>query len=293
MEPTREINALFKLIDDPDEDVFSVVSSKIVDFGKGIIPNLEHLWENTISEEVQTRIELLIHRLHLSDLHQDTIRWRDSSYHDLLEGSLLVSRFQYPDLGVTGVMQEIEKIRRNVWLELNAYLTGLEQVNVMTSILYNYYNFKGSEVSYSNPEEFLVHKVLDTKRGNAIANGILYLVLCGMLDIPIKAINIPRQFVLAYFDENDNLFDPPRENDLNQIQFFVDALSGQVFSHKDIDNYFKRISVPPVAAYFKPQSNKDIIRLLLEEFSKCFDNEKDAYKQAELLALSKLIGNNE
>ena len=44
MENNKEISALFILIDDPDEEVFDAVSQKIVDYGKPIIPNLEHLW---------------------------------------------------------------------------------------------------------------------------------------------------------------------------------------------------------------------------------------------------------
>ena len=68
MEESKEITALFHLIDDPDEEVFDAVSKKIVDYGKPIIPNLEHLWETTPSEETQARIELLIHRLHFRDL---------------------------------------------------------------------------------------------------------------------------------------------------------------------------------------------------------------------------------
>lgn len=39
MQENPEISALFTLIDDPDEEVFSTVSQRIVDYGKGIIPN--------------------------------------------------------------------------------------------------------------------------------------------------------------------------------------------------------------------------------------------------------------
>jgi len=140
MQHNREISALFTLIDDPDEEVFTTISQRIVHYGKGIIPNLEDLWENTLNEEVQERIELLIHRLHFSDLVTDIKEWNNSAYHDLLFGALLVSKFQYPDLQTTPVLQDIEKIRRNVWLELNSFLTPLEQANVITSIIYNYYN---------------------------------------------------------------------------------------------------------------------------------------------------------
>ncbi len=288
MKENKEISALFTLIDDPDEEIFSTVSKRIVDYGKSIIPNLENLWENTPNEELQDRIELLIHRLHYSDLVNDLTDWKNSAYHDLLFGALLVAKFQYPELQTTPVLQEIEKIRRNVWLELNSYLTPLEQANVISSILYNYYNLKGTEVAYINPDDFFIHKVLQSKKGNALSNGILYLVLGELLDIPVKAINIPKQFVLAFFHSD---FDPLTYtgNPQDKIQFYVDATTGQPFTNKDVDNYFKRISVPPIASYFKPVNHKRIIQMLIEELAKCFKEPAKKYKFFELMELSDLL----
>jgi transglutaminase superfamily protein len=287
MEETKEISALFNLIDDPDEEVFGAVSERIIDFGKTIIPNLEYLWETTPNEEIQGRIEIIIHRLHYTDLVEDFRQWSLSGHHDLLVGALLVSKFQFPDLTTSPVLLEVEKIRRNIWLELNNYLTPLEQVRIVTGILYSYYNLKGTEIAYSDINEFLIHKVLESKRGNQLSNGILYLILCELLDIPVKAIGVPKQFVLAYFKPG---YSNEGANDLvNKIEFFIDPSSGMVFTHKDIENYFKRISVPPVDSYFKPLSNKRAIQHLIEEASKCFDNEKDGYKRDELLNLAKLL----
>lgn len=288
MEENKEISALFHLIDDPDEEVFGVVSNRIVDYGKGIIPNLENLWENTISEGIQERIELLIHRLHYRDLTEEFVEWNRQPHQDLLTGALLVARFQYPELTSAPVFQEVEKLRRNIWLELNSYLTPLEQINVLTSILYNYFNLKGGEVNYQLTDEFLINKQLETKRGNGIANGVLYLILSELLDVPVRAINIPRQFVLGYFKAEYD-FEKHAEEPLYKAEFFVDPMSGHVFTHKDVDNYLKRINVPPVDSYFKPLSNKKIIQQLLEEFSKCFDTDKTRYKQNELKQLSELI----
>ena len=132
-----------------------------------------------------------------------------------------------------------------------------------------------------------MHKTLQAKRGNQISNGILYLVLCELLDIPVRAINLPKQFVIAYFKpgySEENLPDP-----YHKIEFFIDPASGQVFTHQDVESYFKRISFPPVSTYFKPRLNKQVIVQLLEEFSKCFDAEKEKYKQKELIELALLL----
>ncbi|PVD53122.1 hypothetical protein DC498_07110 [Terrimonas sp.] len=288
MEETREISALMTLIDDPDKDVFATVSDRIISYGKLIIPNLEHLWENTPDENVQEKIELLIHRLHYQDLQQDFSEFAKSGSQDLIAGALLVSRYQYPDLVNTSVYQEIEKIRRNIWLELNSYLTALEQINILNRILFTYHKYKGVEISYQHQEEFLLNKVIETKRGNSIINGIVYQVLCQMLDIPVKVIKIPRQYLLAYFDTSYEYFNPQKETTTG-IHFYIDPMNGHIYTQKDVDNYFKKISVPENPLFFKPMSNKAIIQFLCEEFSKCFEEASVQYKQTELRSLAGIL----
>lgn len=287
METNKELTALFQLIDDPDEIVYNAVTEKIVSFGKDIIPNLEDFWESIHDEDTQERIELLIHKLHLRELTADFIAWKDGEA-DLLGGAILISRYHYPEMDVKQTLKEIEKLRRNIWLELNSYLTPLEKVNVLNSIFYNYYKQKGVEISYDTPDTFLINKTLESKKGNAISNGIIYQVLCEQLDIPVKAINIPRQFILGFFDDQHGSATPVGHAS-EKIKFYIDPLSGQMYSHKDIENYFKKLSVPPVTSYFRPMSNNRIIQFLLEELSKCYDTDRHQYKIQELLALSNLL----
>lgn len=287
MQESKEISALFHLIDDPDEEVFGSVSDRIVSIGRAIIPNLENLWENTPDHNVQERIEMLIHRLHFRDLVEDFTNWKNGSC-ELLQGALLASRYHYPEMNAPTTLQEMEKIRRNIWLELNSYLTPLEQVNVITGILYSYYKLKGNEVSYDYPEDFLITKVIEQKKGNAITNGILYLIVCELLDIPVRAINIPKQFILGYFDVDYNFPNPTKQKS-EKINFYIDPLNGQIYSHKDVENYFKRISVPPTPSYFRQLGNKRIIQHLLEEYAKCFTNDTSLYKKNDLIFLAKLL----
>lgn len=280
----KEIAALLHLIDDPDEDVYNTVSDKIISLGKDIIPNLENLWENAHNEDTQERIEILIHRLHLRDLTAEFEDWKNGES-NLLVGAILVSKYHYPDMQPALIRQEIEKLRRNMWLELNNYLTPIEKINVLNSIFFNYFKQKGVEISYDSPDPFLINKTLETKKGNAISNGVILIILCELLDIPVKAINIPRQFLLGYFDDQYDVVNPVGHAS-EKINFYIDPLSGQMFSHKDIENYFKKLSVPPVTSYFRPLSNRRIIQFLLEELSKCYDNDRNHYKMEELLALA-------
>lgn len=288
MNENREINALFHLLDDPDLEVFDTVASKILLYGKDIIPNLENLWENTIDEAIQERIELLIHRVHYQDLQAALRVWGLSDAQDLMQGAILAARYQFPDLIDSQIITEIDRIKRNIWLELNNYLTPLEQINVLNSMIYNYFGLKGEEVSYQRKNQFFINQVIESKKGNPITNGIIYQSLCAMLDLPVYAVNIPRQFILAYFDSYVD-FSAPIEPTDHRILFFIDPIQGQIYTQQDVDTYLKRVQVPSVPSYFKPQSNKRLVQFLLEELSKCFRDDKDAYKQDELMNLASIL----
>ncbi|MCO6496304.1 MAG: transglutaminase family protein [Chitinophagaceae bacterium] len=283
----EEINALFYLIDDPDEEVFNSVSTKLVSMGKGILPNLEHLWENTPDEGLQHRIEMIIHKLHFQDLVSDFEKWKKNSP-DLLQGSLLVSKYLYPDLSHTRTFQEIEKLRRNIWLELNSYLTPLEEVAVISAILFNYYKLQSNTVSYEIPDDFLLPKLIENRRGNVISSGILYLILGQMLDVPVAAIKIPKQFIIAYFT-TEYQYPNPVKRRTEQIKFFIDPLNGQVYTQKDVEEYFKRNSIELDTSFFQPMSNTEVISHLLRELANCFDNEPSGYKKDDLLFLAQTI----
>ena len=288
MHETKEINALFHLLDDPDQEVYDTVANKILLFGKEIIPNLENLWENTVDESIQERIEQLIHRVHYSDLQVALQQWSKAESPDLLQGAILVARYQFPDMQPGQVVAEIERIKRNIWLELNNYLTPLEQINVLNSMIYNYFGLKGEEVAYVRKNQFFINQVIESRKGNPLTNGIVYQSLCAMLDLPVYAVNIPRQFILGYFDTFYDFTEMPRPDD-TRILFFIDPIQGQIYSHQDVEGYLKRMSIPATPYYFQPQSNKRVIQFLLEELTKCFQDEKDGYRKDELRTLIKLL----
>ncbi len=288
MQSSKEIKALLHLIDDPDDEVFDTVAEKLVNYGREIIPNLEQLWEVTADQSVQERIEHLIHRVHFQDLHAELYEWSCSRQPELLRGAILVAKYQFPDLNVPAILAQFDQIRRNIWLELNNYLTPLEQVNVFNSILYNYYKLQGHELTERDPKYFFINQVLESKQGNAYSLGVLYLSLCELLDIPIFAVDVPRQFVFAYIDTLHNFYSSSTEG-IQQIQFFVDPMNGMVYTQKDVDTYLQKINAKNRQEYFAPQLSKRIIFKMLEELSLCYKYKREEQKAEEIQQLMNIL----
>ena len=288
MHPAKEISALLRLIDDPDSEVYDTVASKLLNYGKDIIPDLEQLWEMTVDEGVQERIELLIHRVHFQDLQHDFIEWSNAKNPELLRGAILVARFQFPDLNVPAILAQFDQMRRNIWLELNNYLTPLEQVNVFNSILYNFYKLQGHELTERDPKYFYINQVLDSKQGNSYSIGIIYLALCEILDVPIFAVDVPRQFIFAYIDTLYS-FISPHTDGMQQIQFYVDPISGMVYTQKDVDQYLKKINADDREFYLTPMLTRRIIYKMMEELSLCYRYIREEQKAEELQQLMKFL----
>jgi regulator of sirC expression with transglutaminase-like and TPR domain len=287
MQTNKEIKALLRLIDDPDDEVFDTVAEKLLHYGREIIPNLEQLWETIESEEVQERIEFLIHRVHFQDLQHELFEWSRAKQPELLRGAILVAKYQFPDLNVPAILTQFDQIRRNIWLELNNYLTPLEQVNVFNSILYNYYKLQGHELTEREPKHFFINQVLESKQGNAYSLGVLYLSLCELLDIPIFAIEIPRQFVFAYIDTLQSFY--PSDEAVQQISFFIDPLNGMVYTQKDVDAYLRKINATDKESYFTPQLAKRVIYKMLEELNLCYKYKREEEKASEIQQLMQIL----
>lgn len=288
MQHEKEISALLRLIDDPDTEVFDTVAEKLLNYGEEIIPNLEQLWEVTADTDTQERIEMLIHRVHYQNLQKEFLDWSIAEKPELLKGAILVAKYHYPELNVPSILTQFDQMRRNIWLELNNYLTPLEQVNVFNSILYNFYKLQGHEITERDPKYFFINHVLESKQGNSYSIGVLYLALCELLDIPIFAVDLPRQFVFAYIDTLHSFFaidDTP----VQQIQFFIDPLNGMVYTQNDVHTYLKKINAKDTEKYFKPLDSKQVIYKMLEELAQCFKYKRDDDKAAEVQELMNIL----
>lgn len=288
MQHEKEISALLQLIDDPDTEVFDTVAEKLLNYGVEIIPNLEKLWEVTSDTETQERIEMLIHRVHFQNLQKEFYDWSQAPKPELLRGAILVAKFQFPEMNVPSILTQFDQMRRNIWLELNNYLTPLEQVNILNSILFNYYKLQGHELTEREPKYYFINQVMESKQGNAYSIGVLYLALCELLDIPIFAIDLPRQFVFAYIDTLHHFYsvdDAP----VQQMQFFVDPMNGMVYTQKDVDTYLKKINATDREAYFKPLDAKRVIFKMLEELMLCYRYKREDEKAAEVQELMNIL----
>lgn len=257
----KEVDALIRLLDDSDKDIYSHIESRLIHYGKDVIPILENAWSSSMDAIMQQRIENVIHKIQFDDLKHELHVWSYSSSHDLMKGIILVARYQYPELDVETIQKQLDKIRKDAWLEMNDGLTALEQIKVLNKIFFEIHGFAGNTQNYHAPQNSFVNIVLETRKGNPLMLSMLYLEIARSAGIPVYGVNLPEHFILCYKDE---LNDPVAIDDNSKILFYINPFSkGDVFNKKEIDNFLKQLKIPKDKAYYEPCTNKDMIQRLI------------------------------
>lgn len=257
----KELKALITLLDDSDDEIVNVVSSNLMNRGPEAIPELEKAWESTLNETLQERLESVIQNIQFNQARENLRWWNKSGAEYILEGAVYLAKFQFPDISLVALDREIDKIKQDVWLEINNNLTALEKIKIINYIIFEIHKFRRNSTNFYSPQNSYINQVLETKRGNPISLAIIYLSVASKLNLPIYGVNLPKNFILAYKDEYRQY---DSEDESEDILFYINPYNrGAVLGRREINYFVQQQQLEPRPEYFVPCSNRDIIVRLI------------------------------
>ncbi|WP_404828221.1 transglutaminase-like domain-containing protein [Sphingobacterium cellulitidis] len=280
----KEIKALIYLLDDPDREIFQEIEHKLITCGPEVIPLLEHSWESSFDPLSQSRIENIIHRIQYDQVKNDLQLWKLNNSEDLLEGLLIINRYQYPNLHEEQVYYQLAEIRRNAWYHLMYDMSPVEKVKLLNNILFREFGLSGNTSNYHDPQNSFIHKVLETKKGNPISLACIYALVAQKLDIPIYGVNLPKHFVLAYVDGENH----------DKVEFYINVFNrGQIMREEDIYAFLRQLNLPLSDNYTLPCDNISIIKRVIRNLIAAYEHVDNAEKRLEVETLLALIEEDE
>lgn len=266
-----EIKAIIYLLDDPDEEVIHSVEQRLYNEGPEIVPILEEYWSENEDPVKANRLENIIRNIHNNQLGSDFKDWINNENRELLKGSELVCRIQYPGMDPDALNDYIEKVRLDAWMALYSAPNPIDRVQILNHILFDRQGIIGNTTNYHAPENSFLNRVIETRTGNPISLCILYSIIAQRLGLPIFGVNLPQHFVLAYCEDSENVdsnsFHSQGElnrSDFGKELFYINPFSkGQIFLKRNIDEFLKAIKVEERESFYTTCSNLDIIRRVL------------------------------
>ncbi|TAE31106.1 MAG: hypothetical protein EAZ91_09010 [Cytophagales bacterium] len=269
----NEIKALISLLDDEDREVVQHVESRIRQLGGGLIPFLETEWEGSFNPNLQKKIEELIHDLQYQSVLERIRTWKNGGGMDLLEGLWIVATYQYPDLSLEKLRQELEQLYYKVWLDVGNDVHPVDQVKALNNAFFNTLGFAPNSKHFHSPANSMINQVLESRKGNPISLCIIYMLIARKIGMPIYGVNLPNLFVLTYKQPNG-------------VQFYVNVFTrGLVFSKNDIDHYIGQLNLKQNDIFYQPCSNVDIVRRTLRNLMLAFEKKGDADRVKEVEAI--------
>jgi|LakMenEpi03Aug12_release.lakeMendotaPanAssembly.Ray.scaffolds.fasta_scaffold169212_1 regulator of sirC expression with transglutaminase-like and TPR domain len=285
----KELEALLALLDDSDSEVYEHVFDKLSTYGKEIIPELESAWADAFNEKMHERLEELIHRIQFNSLHTAFEAYVQKDEFDLLEGASILANFSYPDLELESIQNEITKLKRDIWLEMNESLTPLEKINVLNQMFFSNFNFEITSPANIDESDFYINKFLETRNAHPILVGLLYIILARKLDLPVYGLNLPNHFALVFCRNNID-FRESIEEHRSEVIFYINThQKGAIFTKSEIEEYLSKIEQTNKIEYFVPCTDKRIIKLLLKNLLNYYISKNDEIRARELSTLVSLI----
>ncbi|WP_439185198.1 transglutaminase-like domain-containing protein [Carboxylicivirga taeanensis] len=284
-----KIKALIALLDDPNDEVFSSVESALLREPVEIVPVLEKAWEQSLDGLFQTRVENIIHSIQLNDIHAELKKWLKSPNNDLLYGAYLACKYQYPDVSIIRIKEQLSELRKDIWLEMNEHLTSLEKIRIVNHVLFDVHKFSRNTSKYLAPENNYICEVLNTHKGNPLSVSVIYSILCRELGMPVFGVNLPKNFILAFVDEAAMTENELASNEA-AVLFYINPINkGAVLGRKEIEFFIKQQKLQPQPEYFLPCDNITIIRRMFNNLSFGYDSIGEDQKKEEIKKLLALF----
>lgn len=264
-----EFNALISLLEDDDVQVTREIEKHLLSIGEGIVPRLEEAWGNEPTTKIQDRISEIIQRIQVQTTAEELQEWKSSGAKDLLMGWFIITKFQYPNLIYSGFRNQINRIVNMIWLEMYSGTNYADRILAINRILFEIDQYKSNRRSPHEPDNYYLNIFMERKRGNPFSLGMLYLIICKELDLPVDGLILPNYFTLHYSD--------------NRNSFYIDAYNkGAFFTKKDLEEYIRESNLPHKDEYFEPVSNQKAVSCLIKSLIK-------VYQETGMLAKAKML----
>jgi regulator of sirC expression with transglutaminase-like and TPR domain len=286
----NHLQALVRLVEDPDEVVYTHVRDQLLNYGLEAIPFLEISWEKEDWGLLfQSRIETIIQDIQVRDISNGLGSWVNSEEKDLLTGAIAIARYQYPSLNEEKVRKDLKKITQDVWLEISQKNTALEKVRIMNKIFFGTHKFRGNSKDFHAPANSCINTVLENRKGNPLSLSLIYSIVAQNIGMPIYGVNLPNHFILAYMDEHRIKHENGTAKS-HGVLFYINPFSkGSLFDEDEIDEFITSLNLPADREFYEPCSNSSILRRMLTNLIAAFKEAGAADKVKELTDLREIL----
>lgn len=224
----REQVALISLLADDDPSVYEAVRAKIISCGSSATDWLRPL---KLSNDPVLRRHARDILNHFDRQHFDTqflsFCLKSGEDFNLESAAWSLAQTTYPAINVEAYKALLDEYANAIQEKMLLELSAEEKLNAFNDHLFNELGFTGNVVSYYEPENSYLNRVLDRRTGNPINLTLVYILIARRIGMPIIGIGMPGHFICRYQTSSDEIYIDPFNR-------------GQLLSKADCIQYLQR-----------------------------------------------------
>jgi hypothetical protein len=259
----NEIISLLRLLEDPDKSVYEIVRGKILENGEFFRIYLENYHSFSSNNLGIERSENILDEIFWLKFEKKLKDYAANPEPQLAEGVFLIETYFNRDVDINQIEAYFDSILREVWIELNNQLTGIEKVKVISKILFTENKFKKYPAGEFNPDYLSITNCLSYKKYVAPTISLLFSMIAQQTDIAVYPLDIPGIFLLGYVDEElaEAVF---AENQNGIVFYFHPYDEGILVNQQIVEKYIKDNKVDISINKIKVLSYKDYLSFIFE-----------------------------
>ena len=248
-----EIDALLRLLDDPDQTVQKAVRDRLSALGPAVLPALRAA-RTTADEPLRSLLDTTLHDLHIADIAHTWRALMKLPEPDLETGAFLIARYGYPELDIAPYQKRLDAMAGRIRPRIEG-AEGPQRAVILCAFMCEEMGFTGNEQDYYAPHNSYLNWVLDHRRGIPISLSVIFLLLARRLDLPVFGVNMPAHFLVKYLDE--------------EHEVFLDLFNGGgPVTREEATQFLKRASIPPHPSHFEAaDTHLILLRMVRNLFS--------------------------
>lgn len=245
-----KINALLRLLSDPNERVARTIQEQLVKIGESTLPFLDEAEQQ--EPTLAPRLAGVREQIHFSSVRTEFQRLYAAGREavDLEAGTFLIARLSYPRLDVAHYRQAIDRLAEEVRPRLTPALSVEQTIQAFNRYVFHEKGFRGNRTDYYDVDNSFLNRVIDRRTGIPITLSVLYLLLSRRLHLPVLGVGMPGHFVVKV--------------DTPPPFLFVDCFHGGIFlREKDCEQFLRESGFGFQPRYLQPSSNDVILMRML------------------------------
>lgn len=238
------VGALFSLLGDDSDHVWSEVRRELRNLGRAALPGLRRLAKSPRALE-RARARSLVCDLERAGVIRRLLRYALTGDMDLERAFFLLARLEQPNKDLRPYRRALDAMANEVRRRMVGVAPGMDRIQVLSKYLGEERGYAGPAEDFDHPDHIFIHRTLERRRGMPLTLTGIYVFVARRLGLHAAVVPLPGHVMLRLQDGEERVLLDPFHG-------------GEARSERECLRYLAQNGLSFRASWFRDASDRDM-----------------------------------